>query len=81
MNEPSEISSLSGAKIPLRMEVDYISFSAHVDYTQNSKFIDEIKAPHVVCRAFFFIYLSIFNPSQRNAKINNLNNELGSCSW
>ncbi|CAG8436318.1 3039_t:CDS:10 [Diversispora eburnea] len=48
MNEPSEISSLSGAKIPLRMEVDYISFSAHVDYTQNSKFIDEIKAPHVV---------------------------------
>ncbi|CAG8525621.1 41_t:CDS:10 [Acaulospora colombiana] len=48
MNEPPEITSLSGAKIPLRMEVDYISFSAHVDYTQNSKFIDEIKAPHVV---------------------------------
>ncbi|RIB06583.1 beta-lactamase-like protein [Gigaspora rosea] len=48
MTEPPEISSLSGAKIPLNMSVDYISFSAHVDYIQNSKFIDEIKAPHVV---------------------------------
>ncbi|CAG8745367.1 19679_t:CDS:2, partial [Racocetra fulgida] len=48
MTEPPEISTLSGAKIPLNMSVDYISFSAHVDYIQNSKFIDEIKAPHVV---------------------------------
>ncbi|CAG8446625.1 20835_t:CDS:10 [Dentiscutata erythropus] len=48
MTEPPEVTSLSGAKIPLNMSVDYISFSAHVDYIQNSKFIDEIKAPHVV---------------------------------
>ncbi|CAG8594431.1 10755_t:CDS:10 [Cetraspora pellucida] len=48
MTEPPEITTLSGAKIPLNMSVDYISFSAHVDYIQNSKFIDEIKAPHVV---------------------------------
>ncbi|CAG8479359.1 5568_t:CDS:10 [Paraglomus occultum] len=48
MTEPSDIPSMSGAKIPLRMSVDSISFSAHVDYTQNSQFIDEVKAPHVV---------------------------------
>jgi hypothetical protein len=24
--------------------VDYISFSAHVDYTQNAKFIDEVSS-------------------------------------
>lgn len=27
----------------LHRSVDYISFSAHVDYTQNSKFIDEVR--------------------------------------
>ncbi|CAH1767085.1 2575_t:CDS:10, partial [Entrophospora sp. SA101] len=48
MTEPPEIQAMSGTKIPLRMSVDYISFSAHVDYTQNSKFIDEIKAPYLV---------------------------------
>jgi cleavage and polyadenylation specificity factor subunit 3 len=50
MTEPSEITSLSGTRIPLRMSVDYISFSAHVDYTQNSQFIEEVKSPHVVSR-------------------------------
>jgi hypothetical protein len=30
------------------MSVNSISFSVHVDYTQNSQFIDEVKAPHVV---------------------------------
>ncbi|CAB4427557.1 unnamed protein product [Rhizophagus irregularis] len=48
MTEPSEIISMSGATIPLRMSVNYVSFSAHVDFIQNSQFIDEIKAPHVV---------------------------------
>ncbi|RUP51541.1 hypothetical protein BC936DRAFT_147490 [Jimgerdemannia flammicorona] len=48
LNEPSEIPSLDGRKIPLRCSVDYISFSAHVDYTDNAAFIDEVKAPHVV---------------------------------
>jgi cleavage and polyadenylation specificity factor subunit 3 len=49
MTEPPEIISMSGATIPLRMSVNYVSFSAHVDFIQNSQFIDEIKAPHVVC--------------------------------
>ncbi|PWN28209.1 hypothetical protein BDZ90DRAFT_165373 [Jaminaea rosea] len=48
LNEPDEIISVQGQKIPRRMSIDYISFSAHVDYAQNSKFIDEIKAQHVV---------------------------------
>jgi cleavage and polyadenylation specificity factor subunit 3 len=45
---PDDITSLAGQRIPLLMSVDYISFSAHVDYAQNSKFIDEIKAQHIV---------------------------------
>lgn len=48
LNEPDEIIGLNGQKIPRRMTVDYISFSAHVDYAQNSRFIDEIKAQHIV---------------------------------
>lgn len=34
--------------IPRRISVDYISFSAHVDYPQNSEFIELVKAQHVV---------------------------------
>jgi cleavage and polyadenylation specificity factor subunit 3 len=31
-----------------RRSVDYISFSAHVDYTQNAKFIDEVMPAHLI---------------------------------
>ncbi|KAJ8652014.1 hypothetical protein O0I10_012358 [Lichtheimia ornata] len=48
MNEPPDFNAMDGRKIPLRMSVDYISFSAHVDFTQNSQFIEEVKAPHVM---------------------------------
>lgn len=48
LKEPDEITALSGQRLPLNMSVEYISFSAHVDFTQNSKFIDEIKAQHIV---------------------------------
>ncbi|ORY00826.1 Metallo-hydrolase/oxidoreductase [Basidiobolus meristosporus CBS 931.73] len=48
LNEPEDFQSMSGTRIPLRMSVDYISFSAHVDYAQNSQFIDEVKAPNLV---------------------------------
>ena len=48
LSEPNEIVALSGAKIPLRMSVDYISFSAHVDFTQNSQFIDEVSPSNLV---------------------------------
>jgi cleavage and polyadenylation specificity factor subunit 3 len=48
MNEPEEIIGMKGNPIPRKLSVDYISFSAHVDYSQNSEFIDLIKAPHIV---------------------------------
>jgi hypothetical protein len=48
MNEPEEITSLKGNSIPRKISVDYISFSAHVDYSQNSEFIEQVKAQHVV---------------------------------
>jgi cleavage and polyadenylation specificity factor subunit 3 len=40
--------TMSGNKISLNMSVDYISFSAHVDYTQNKEFIENIKAQHLI---------------------------------
>ncbi|KAH7924266.1 Metallo-hydrolase oxidoreductase [Leucogyrophana mollusca] len=48
MTEPDEIVSLKGNTIPRKISVDYISFSAHVDYSQNSEFIELVKAQHVV---------------------------------
>lgn len=48
LTHPKEVNSLSGAPIPLKMSVEYISFSAHVDFAQNSEFIDILKPPHLV---------------------------------
>ncbi|XP_046388395.1 cleavage and polyadenylation specificity factor 73 [Ischnura elegans] len=48
LSEPEEIATMSGQKLPLKMSVDYISFSAHTDYQQTSEFIRILKPPHVV---------------------------------
>ena len=48
LSEPEEITSLSGAKYPLKMSVDYISFSAHADYRQISEFVRTLKPPEIV---------------------------------
>uniref|UniRef100_A0A3Q4GB14 Cleavage and polyadenylation specific factor 3 n=1 Tax=Neolamprologus brichardi TaxID=32507 RepID=A0A3Q4GB14_NEOBR len=48
MTEPDEITTMSGQKLPLKMSVDYISFSAHTDYQQTSEFIRALKPPHVI---------------------------------
>jgi len=48
LTDPDEIIAQNGQKIQRRMSVDYISFSAHVDYTQNSKFIDDVRPNHIV---------------------------------
>ncbi|KAH8828409.1 beta-lactamase-like protein [Flagelloscypha sp. PMI_526] len=48
MNEPDEFASVKGGMIPRKASVDYISFSAHVDYAQNAEFIELVKAQHVV---------------------------------
>ena len=34
--EPDEILTLAGLRIPLKMQVEYMSFSAHADYRQIS---------------------------------------------
>ncbi|KAF5338507.1 hypothetical protein D9611_013233 [Ephemerocybe angulata] len=48
MTEPEEFTGLKGNTIPRKISVDYISFSAHVDYAQNSEFIQAVKAQHVI---------------------------------
>ncbi|KAF4567446.1 endoribonuclease ysh1 [Pleurotus pulmonarius] len=48
LTEPEEFTTLKGHTIPRKISVDYISFSAHVDFSQNSEFIELIKAQHVV---------------------------------
>ena len=40
--------SAKGTPIPRKLSVDEISFSAHVDYSQNSEFIEMVKAQHIV---------------------------------
>lgn len=48
IGEPDHVESLKGGNIPRRCTVKEISFAAHVDYQQNSRFIQEIGAQHVV---------------------------------
>lgn len=55
MNEPDEFTSLKGATIPRKISVEYISFSAHVDYSQNSEYIEAVKAQHVVSCLKFLV--------------------------
>ena len=59
MNEPDEITGLKGNVIPRRLSVRYVSFSAHVDYSQNAEFIDLIGAKHIVSKAS--AQLKLFN--------------------
>jgi len=58
LSEPEEVLSMSGQKLSLKMSVDYISFSAHVDYKQCSEFVRAMKPPHVV--RFFVVTLFRF---------------------
>lgn len=46
--EPEEIPTMSGGKLKRRLSVHYVTFAAHVDYAQNSQFIDDIRPPHLV---------------------------------
>lgn len=48
LSEPEEITTMTGTRLPLRMHVSYISFSAHTDYKQTSGFIRALRPPHVV---------------------------------
>jgi cleavage and polyadenylation specificity factor subunit 3 len=48
LTNPSDVMTRAGAKVPLRCQVDAISFSAHADFPQTSEFLDILKPPHVV---------------------------------
>ena len=48
LNEPEYITTLKGEKLPLRLAVRYISFSAHVDFQQNSEFIELVHSPNLI---------------------------------
>ena len=39
---------MKGNTIQRKLSVDYISFSAHVDYSQNSEFMELVKPQHIV---------------------------------
>jgi cleavage and polyadenylation specificity factor subunit 3 len=39
---------MAGTKLPLRLTVEYISFSAHVDYKENSDFIQDVGSQNLV---------------------------------
>ncbi|KAL1942393.1 hypothetical protein VTO73DRAFT_5995 [Trametes versicolor] len=48
LTEPEEITTMKGNTIPRKISVDYMSFSAHVDYSQNSEFMELVKPQHIV---------------------------------
>jgi len=48
LSEPEEITTLSGRRIPMRMQISYISFSAHTDFSQTSNFITRLKPHHII---------------------------------
>lgn len=47
-NAPSEITTISGIKVPRRMAIEVLSFAAHVDFIQNRDFIDAVDAKHII---------------------------------
>ncbi len=49
-SEPTEITSQRGISLPVRMAINFVSFSAHADYTETSEFIEILKPPTVVRR-------------------------------
>ena len=48
MNQPKEVVTLEGRRQPLNCLVDYVSFSAHVDFVQNRSFISQVDPKHII---------------------------------
>ncbi|XP_022997543.1 cleavage and polyadenylation specificity factor subunit 3-I-like [Cucurbita maxima] len=48
INEPKEVTLMSGLTAPLNMQVHYISFSAHADFAQTSAFLEELMPPNII---------------------------------
>jgi cleavage and polyadenylation specificity factor subunit 3 len=48
MAQPKEVVTLEGRRQPLNCLVDYVSFSAHVDFVQNRSFITQVEPKHII---------------------------------
>lgn len=48
MAQPKEVVTLEGRRQPLNALVDYVSFSAHVDFVQNRSFINQVAPKHII---------------------------------
>lgn len=48
MNQPKEVVTLEGRRQALNCLVDYVSFSAHVDFVQNRSFITQVDPKHII---------------------------------
>lgn len=48
LSEPEEIIALAGHRLPMRLQVLYISFSAHADYSETSSFVRKMRPAHLV---------------------------------
>lgn len=48
MNQPKEVVTLEGRRQALNCLVDYVSFSAHVDFVQNRSFITQTDPKHII---------------------------------
>lgn len=72
LSEPKEVESSKGGMLKLNMSVEYISFSAHVDYTQNSQFIDECSPDNL-----FFVHGELNEMMRLKNSINMRNEKRG----
>ncbi|CAI5447118.1 unnamed protein product [Caenorhabditis angaria] len=48
LSDPEEIVAMNGERLPMRMQVGYVSFSAHTDFVQTSNFVKALRPPHLV---------------------------------
>jgi len=48
MNHPTEVVTMEGRRQPLNCLVDYVSFSAHVDFMQNRNFISKVQPNNII---------------------------------
>lgn len=53
LSTPDEVTGMDGRVRPMKCAVDYISFSAHVDFVQNKSFIDGVE---VWSNVFLFVF-------------------------
>ncbi|KAI6229993.1 hypothetical protein M3Y99_01107700 [Aphelenchoides fujianensis] len=47
-SDPEQIVAIAGHRLPMNLQVSYISFSAHADYKQTSEFVHKLKPAHLI---------------------------------